>query len=169
MLHKECNSLAQRNEQLGMRDAGTQFLRGIADAFDRTEDVFHQFVHVAGATVGQFPFGQRPDPFIGVKLRCIRRKVLDPQATMLVQQLFDRCSFVCFCANCCVTCAARSSLCWITPPHTKEHRSNNCCTNIVACGSSTFLLMHRSLTPMKGSGLWPNGNWPTVAPATWTN
>jgi len=95
MLHKECNSLAQRNEQLGMRDAGTQFLRGIADAFDRTEDVFHQFVHVAGATVGQFPFGQRPDPFIGVKLRCIRRKVLDPQATMLVQQLFDRCSFVC--------------------------------------------------------------------------
>jgi hypothetical protein len=34
--------------------------------FDGVEEVFHQFVRVVGATVGQFPFGQRPDSFIGM-------------------------------------------------------------------------------------------------------
>src|ERR1035438_3963094 len=72
-----------------------------------------------------------------------------------------------FCVSCCDTCAALSSFCSITPPRTRERRSNNYCANIAACASRTFLLMLRSSTPMKVSGPWPNENWQTVAPTTW--
>ncbi len=71
MLHKECNSLAQRKGQLGLRNTATQFLLRVANPVDGAEDVFHQFVHIVGATVRQFPFGQRPDSFIGVELRSV--------------------------------------------------------------------------------------------------
>jgi hypothetical protein len=57
--------------------------------------VFHQFVRIVEATVGQFPFGQRPDSLIGVELRSIGRKVLDAQAATLAWKLFDRRSLVC--------------------------------------------------------------------------
>ena len=77
-----------------MYDAAAQFLLRVANPVDGAEDLFHQFVHIVGATVGKFPFGQRSDAFIGIELRSIRRKVLDAQAAMLVQKLFDRRSLV---------------------------------------------------------------------------
>jgi hypothetical protein len=36
--------------------------------------------------------------------------------------------------------------------------------HIAAFASSTFLRMLRNSIPMKESGLWQNGNWPTAAP-----
>ena len=94
MLHKECNDLAQRKRQLGLRDTAAQLLWRITNCFDGSEDIFHQFIHIVGAAVGQFPFCQRPDSFIGIELRSMRRKVLDAKAAMLAEQLFDRLSFV---------------------------------------------------------------------------
>ena len=66
----------------------------MSNAVDGAEDVFHQFLHIVGATVGKFLFGKSPNSFIGVELRCIRRKVLDAQASMLIEKLLDWRSFV---------------------------------------------------------------------------
>lgn len=60
--------------------------------------------------------------------------------------------------------AVGGSICWITPPRTKESRSNNLSVNIADFTSSTFLPTLPSSTPMKESALWPNGILPTAAP-----
>ena len=77
-----------------MRNAAAQFLLRVANPVDGAEYVLHQFVHIVGATVGQFPFGQRPDSFIRIELRGIRRKILDAQAAMPAEKLFERRPFV---------------------------------------------------------------------------
>jgi hypothetical protein len=59
--------------------------------------------------------------------------------------------------------------CSITPPPTRESRSNKFLADIAACASSTFLPMLRNSILMKASGLWPSRSWPTVAPTMWMN
>lgn len=66
----------------------------VADAVDGADDVFHQFVDILGAAVGQLPLGQGPNAFVGIQLRRIGRKVLDAQAAMFFEDLFDGRSFV---------------------------------------------------------------------------
>ena len=115
--------LAQRKGQLAVRDATTQCFGRAAKGFDGNENVFHQFVDIVGATVCQFPFGQRPDSFIGVELWIIGRKVLNAKAAMLAQKFFDpsasiaaplavvACSF-------CGCCNTLSSPCQLGPDRT---------------------------------------------------
>ena len=81
----------------------------------------------------------------------------------------DRTRFAYFCANCSAICAGQSLLCSITPPRTRESRSNKFLADIAACASSTFLPMLRNSTLMKAYGLWPSRSWQTVAPTTWMN
>src|SRR6266567_6379574 len=81
----------------------------------------------------------------------------------------DRTRFAYFCASCSAICAGRSLFCSITPPRTRESRSNKFLADIAACASSTFLPMLRNSTLMKASGLWPSRSWQTVAPTMWMN
>ena len=41
------------------------------------------------AAIGQFALGQRPDPFVGVELRSIGRKVLPMETRVPVQELLQ--------------------------------------------------------------------------------
>ena len=61
---------------------------------DRVDDVFDQLLQIIGAAIGECTFGERPDPFIGVELRCIGRKVLEMQAAMLSEKSLQRLSLV---------------------------------------------------------------------------
>lgn len=72
-----------------MRDAAAQFGRGVPDAVDGAEDVFHQFVGMVRAAVGEFSFGQRPDSFIGVEVRGVGGEMLDAQAGMPPKQVLE--------------------------------------------------------------------------------
>ncbi len=67
---------------------------GVADAVNGSDNVFHQFVYILGAAVGQLPLGHRPDALVWIQLRRIGRKVLDAQAAMFFEDLFDGRSFV---------------------------------------------------------------------------
>lgn len=58
LLYKECNRLAQKGGQFGLCDAAAQFGRGVPDAVDGADDVFHQLVGMIRATVGEFSFGE---------------------------------------------------------------------------------------------------------------
>ena len=73
-----------------MQDAATQFFSRGSHPVDRTDDVFHQVVNVQRAAVGEFSFGQGPNPFVGVELRSVGRKVLDVQARVSTQELPQR-------------------------------------------------------------------------------
>jgi hypothetical protein len=61
---------------------------------DGSDDVLDQLLHIIGATVGECAFRQRPNPFVGVELRSIGRKVLDMQAAVLLQKLLEGFSLV---------------------------------------------------------------------------
>src|SRR5437667_6980473 len=65
--------------QIGFEDAATEFVWGSSNSIDRADDVVHQLVRVEGAAVGEVPFGQRPNAFIGIELRSVRGKVLEVQ------------------------------------------------------------------------------------------
>jgi len=73
-----------------LQDAATQFFSRGSHPVDRTDDVFHQVVNVQRAAVGEFSFGQGPNPFVGVELRSVGRKVLDVQARVSTQELPQR-------------------------------------------------------------------------------
>nr|WP_026441623.1 hypothetical protein [Pseudacidobacterium ailaaui] len=73
-----------------MGDAAARFVGRVSDCFDSAEDIFQWFIHIVGATVCQYLFGQNPDAFIRVELRSIGRKVLDAQAAMPAKNLFYR-------------------------------------------------------------------------------
>jgi hypothetical protein len=47
-------------------------------------------IHVIRAAIGQFALGQRPDPFVGVKFWSIRRKMLQVETWILVQEILQR-------------------------------------------------------------------------------
>ncbi len=63
-----------------------------------------QLLHIIGATIGEYTFRQRPDPFIEVELRSIGRKVLDMQAAVLSQKLLEGRSLVSNCFRGCQNC-----------------------------------------------------------------
>src|ERR1019366_1278699 len=61
---------------------------------DRVDDVFDQLLQIIGAAIGECTFGERPDPFIGVELRCVGRKVLEMQTAMLSEKSLQWLSLV---------------------------------------------------------------------------
>jgi hypothetical protein len=77
-----------------LHDAATQFYARCADAIDRADDIFHQLIDITRAAIGQFPFGQRPDPLIGIEFRGVRGKMLHVQTWVLPQELLQWFSLV---------------------------------------------------------------------------
>ncbi len=73
-----------------MHDAAAQFGRGLPDAVDGANDVFHQLIDMVRTTVGEFPFGQRPDSFVGIEVRGVGGKMLDVKAGMSLEQVLER-------------------------------------------------------------------------------
>jgi len=43
-------------KQLGLHDTARQFDRGLSDAIDGMDDVFHQLIDIIRPAVGEFPF-----------------------------------------------------------------------------------------------------------------
>jgi hypothetical protein len=77
-----------------LEDAAAQFLWGGSNSVDRTDDGVHQVVHVERTAVGEFAFGERPNPLIGIELRRVSWKVLDVQAPVPTEELAERCPMV---------------------------------------------------------------------------
>ena len=77
-----------------MQDAATQFFSRGSHPVDRADDVFHQLVNVQRGAIGEFSFGQGPNTFVGIKLRSVGRKVLDPQARVATEQPRQRFALV---------------------------------------------------------------------------
>jgi len=77
-----------------LKDAAAQFLWGGSNSVDRTDDGVHQVVHVERTAVGEFAFGERPNPLIGIELRRVSWKVLDVQAPVPTEELAERCPMV---------------------------------------------------------------------------
>ena len=77
-----------------MHDAAAQFFWRCADAVDRADDIFHQLIDIMGAAIGQFPFGQRPDSFVGIEFRGVGGKMLDVKTWVLPQELLQGLSLV---------------------------------------------------------------------------
>jgi hypothetical protein len=65
-----------------LHDAATQFGQGPSDAIDGADDVFHHLIDIIRAAVGEFPFGERPDSFVGIKIRSVGGKMLNEKAGM---------------------------------------------------------------------------------------
>jgi len=55
----------EKRRQVGLEDAAAQFLRRRANAIDGAQDVFHQFIDVPGAAIGQFPLANDQTPSSG--------------------------------------------------------------------------------------------------------
>lgn len=72
-----------------MQDAAPQFRRRSSDTVDRTDDVFHQLIDMPGAAIGEFPFGERPDSFIGVEFRGVGGKMLDSETPVMTEELLE--------------------------------------------------------------------------------
>jgi hypothetical protein len=72
-----------------LHDAATQFGRGPSDTIDGADDVFHQLIAIIRAAVGEFPFGERPDSFIGIEVRGVGGKMLDAKTGMLLEEVLE--------------------------------------------------------------------------------
>lgn len=73
-----------------MEDTAPQFLGRGANGVDRADDVIHQLIDVEWAAVGEISFGQGPDPFIGIEIRSVSRKVLNMEARVLPEKFSER-------------------------------------------------------------------------------
>jgi hypothetical protein len=80
--------------QIGLQDAAPQFVWRATNPVDGADDIVHQLVHIERAAVGEFSFGQRPNAFIGIKLRSVGGKVLNPQARVPTEQPRQRFALV---------------------------------------------------------------------------
>lgn len=69
-----------------MLDAATNFDERAADGIERSDNLAHQSIHIAGTSVGQSTLGQRPDAFIRIELRRIAGKILHMQAGMAMSK-----------------------------------------------------------------------------------
>ena len=76
--------------QIGLEDTATQFFGRASNSVDGTDDRVHQIVHVERTAVGEFPFRQRPNPFVGVEVGSVGRKVLDVQARVSAEEFVQR-------------------------------------------------------------------------------
>jgi hypothetical protein len=77
-----------------LRDAAAQFGRGLPDAVDGADDVFHQLIGMIRAAVGEFSFGERPNSFVGIEVRGIGGEMLDAQAAMSLEEALERLALV---------------------------------------------------------------------------
>jgi len=76
--------------QVGFQDTATQSFRRAPNLIDGSDDGLHQLVHVERTTVGEVPFGQRPNALIGVEIGSIGGKVFDMQARVTAEELGER-------------------------------------------------------------------------------
>jgi hypothetical protein len=54
----------------------------VTGLFEGTDEIFDQLVEVVRYAVGEIPFGQRPDPLVGVEFRRVGRKLFEVEAGM---------------------------------------------------------------------------------------
>ncbi len=73
-----------------MHNAAAQFLRGGADRVDRPDDICHPRIDMVRAAIGQFAFGQRPDPFVGIEFRGVGGKMFDGETGVSAEQVVER-------------------------------------------------------------------------------
>jgi len=73
-----------------LQNAAAQFLGRGADGIDRPDDIFHQLIPIVRTAIGEFPFGERPDAFIGIEFRGVGGKMLDVEARVLPKQVVER-------------------------------------------------------------------------------
>jgi hypothetical protein len=76
--------------QTGLEDTAAKFLGRVPDTVDGIHDRVHQLEGVEWGAVGEFAFRQGPDPFVGVEVGSVGRKVLDVQAGMATEELGER-------------------------------------------------------------------------------
>jgi hypothetical protein len=73
-----------------LEDTAPQFLGRGANGVDRADDILNQLVDVERAAVGEISFGQGPDPFIGIEIRSVSRKVLNMETRVLPEKFLER-------------------------------------------------------------------------------
>ncbi|MGA8223717.1 MAG: hypothetical protein WB780_18860, partial [Candidatus Acidiferrales bacterium] len=80
---------SSKKGKLGLQDAASQFRWRISDTIDRPDDVFHQLVDVLGTPIGELPFGERPNSFVGIKFRGIRGEMLDSETRVSNEEFLE--------------------------------------------------------------------------------
>jgi hypothetical protein len=80
--------------QIRLEDATPQSIWRASNLVHGTDDIIHQLVHIERAATGEFSLSQGPNTFVGIKLRSVGRKVLDPQARVATAQPCQRCTLV---------------------------------------------------------------------------
>jgi len=73
-----------------LEDTAPKFVGRVSDSVDGIDDRVHQFDRVEWGAVGEFAFRQGPDPFVGVEVGSVGRKVLEAQAGVATEELSSR-------------------------------------------------------------------------------
>jgi len=50
----------------------------------------HQLINTVRAAIGQVPFGQRLDPFVGIEFRGVGGKMFDAETGVSAEQVLER-------------------------------------------------------------------------------
>jgi len=77
-----------------LQNAAAKSRGRFASAVDGTDEGVHQLVDVVRATIGHISLGQRPDAFVRIEFRRIRREVLDMETGMPTLEFRQRFSVV---------------------------------------------------------------------------
>jgi hypothetical protein len=77
-----------------MSDARAQEARVSDQLFQDGGEMKVELVDVVGARVGERPFGDRPDAFVGIQLRGVGREPLEPQAWKRAAEVAQRIALV---------------------------------------------------------------------------
>jgi len=72
-----------------LEDAAAQFRWRTPDTVDRTDDDFHQFIHILGAAIGEFPLCQRPNSFVRIKFWSVGGEMLDLETPVLSEKFLE--------------------------------------------------------------------------------
>jgi len=76
--------------QLGLKDAAPQSFRRASNLINGSDDRLHQLVYIERATVGEVPFGQRPNALIGVEVGSVGGKGFEVQPRVAAEELGER-------------------------------------------------------------------------------
>ena len=73
-----------------MRDAAPQTIWAVGGTVEGAVDSDQQIDEVVGPTVGEVSLGERPDPLVGVQLRCVGREVGQVETRVAVAEAVER-------------------------------------------------------------------------------